>query len=110
MLLDVLGLIRLAEYYPLHAESVEHKFYELAFLAFSISLGLLGLFPAILPVTLLRSFGYAGAEVPDLLNKIYKARQTPLNGPLIATARSQRGPDPQLCRPAERYRMAGERG
>lgn len=84
VLLDVLGLHPSSvEYYPLQAESVEHKFYELAFLDYSISLGLLGLFPAILPLTLLRSFGYAGAEVPDLLNKIYKARQTPLTGPLI---------------------------
>ena len=71
------------EYYPLQVESLEHKFYELAFLDFSVSLNLLGLFPAIIPLTLLRSFGYAGSEVPDLLNKVYKARQTPLTGPLI---------------------------
>jgi hypothetical protein len=84
ILLDVLGLHPSSvEYYPLQAESVEHKFYELAFLNFSIALGFLNLFPAIIPLTLLRSFGYTGEQVPDLLNKVYKARQTPLDGPLI---------------------------
>lgn len=71
ILLDVLGLHPASvEYYPLQAESVEHKFYELAFLDFSIALNFLGLFPAVIPLTLLRSFGYTGAEVPDLLNKV----------------------------------------
>jgi hypothetical protein len=84
ILLDVLGLHPSSvEYYPLQAESVEHKFYELAFLDFSIALNFLGLFPAVIPLTLLRSFGYIGAEVPDLLNKVYKARQTPLDGPVV---------------------------
>jgi hypothetical protein len=84
ILLDVLGLHPTSvEYYPLQAESVEHKFYELAFLDFSVALSLLGLFPAADPLTLLRNFGYTGAEVPDLLRKVYKARQTPLDGPVI---------------------------
>jgi hypothetical protein len=83
-LLDVLGLHPgSVEYYPLQADSVESKFYELAFLDFSIALELLGLFPAVAPFTLLRSFGYTGADVPDLLNKVYRARQTPLDGPII---------------------------
>lgn len=84
ILLDVLGLHPASvEYYPLQAESVAHKFYELAFLNLSVALNFLGLYPAILPLTLLRSFGYAGKEVPDLLNQIFKARQTPLTGPVI---------------------------
>lgn len=84
ILLDVLGLHPSSvEYYPLQVESVEHKFYELAFLNYSVALSFLGLFPTIIPLTLLRSLGYAGEEVPDLLNKVYKARQTPLDGPLI---------------------------
>jgi hypothetical protein len=84
ILLDVLGLHPSSvEYYPLQAESVEHKFYELAFFNFSFALNFLGLFPAIIPLTLLRSFGYTGEEVPDLLNKVYTARQTPLTGPLV---------------------------
>jgi hypothetical protein len=84
ILLDVLGLHPSSvEYYPLQAESVEHRFYELAFLDYSISLQLLGLFPAVTPLTLLRSLGYTGDQVPDLLNKIYRARQTPLTGPLV---------------------------
>lgn len=84
ILLDVLGLHPgSAEFYPLQADSVEHKFYELAFLDFSIALNFLGLFPTVTPLTLLRSFGYTGADVPDLLNKVYRARQTPLDGPII---------------------------
>ncbi len=84
LLLDVLGLHPSSvEYYPLQAESLEHKFYELAFLDFSISLDLLDFFPATIPLGLLRSFGYNGSEIPDLLNQMYKARQTPLMGPLI---------------------------
>ena len=83
-LLDVLGLHPgSVEYYPLQAESIEHRFYELAFLDYALSLQLLGLFPAVTPLTLLRSFGYTGDQVPDLLNKIYRARQTPLTGPLV---------------------------
>ncbi|MGQ0603865.1 MAG: hypothetical protein ACT4QE_19460 [Anaerolineales bacterium] len=83
-LLDVLGLHpNSVEYYPLQAESVAHKFYELAFLNYSVALNFLGLFPAIIPLTLLREFGYTGDQVPDLLNQVYKARQTPLDGPLI---------------------------
>lgn len=82
--LDVLGLHSgSVEYYPLSAESAGAKFYELAFYDYSISLALLGLFPAIIPLSLLRSFGYVGADIPDLLNQIYRARQTPLDGPLI---------------------------
>jgi hypothetical protein len=84
LLLDVLGLHpNSVEYYPLQAESVEHKFYELSFWNFSFALNFFNLFPAIIPLTLLRSLGYAGQEVPELLNKVFKARQTPLDGPLI---------------------------
>jgi hypothetical protein len=84
ILLDVLGLHPTSvEYYPLQAESTAHKFYELAFLNYSVALNFLGLFPAILPLTLLRNFGYTGDQIPDLLNQVYRARQTPLDGPLI---------------------------
>ena len=84
MLLDVLGLHPgSVEYYPLQADSVEHKFYELALLNFPLALKFLGFFPLVTPLTLLRGFGYSGEEVPDLLNKVYKARQTPLDGPII---------------------------
>lgn len=84
ILLDVLGLHPTSvEYYPLQAESLDQKFYELLFMDQSIAFGLLNLFPSAIPLALLRSFGYAGAEVPDVLNKIFKARQTPLTGPLI---------------------------
>ncbi len=84
ILLDVLGLHPSSvEYYPLQAESVEHKFYELSFLDFSAALRVLNLFPAAIPLALLRRFGYNGEAVPDLLKKLYKAHQTPLTGPLI---------------------------
>ncbi|WP_447600262.1 hypothetical protein [Nitrospira sp. Nam80] len=84
ILLDVLGLHPSSvEYYPLQAESLDHKFYELLFFDSTIAFGLLNLFPSAIPLALLRSFGYVGAEVPDLLTKVFKARQTPLTGPLI---------------------------
>ena len=84
ILLDVLGLHPgSVEYYPLQSDSVAHKFYELAFLNYSVALELLGLFPAVVPLTLLRSFGYSGEQVPELLKQVYRARQTPLDGPLI---------------------------
>jgi hypothetical protein len=84
VLLDVLGLHPTSvEYYPLHAESVEQKFYELAFFDVTVALHFLDLMQAIVPLTLLRSFGYTGDEIPDLLSKVWKARQTPLDGPLI---------------------------
>lgn len=84
VLLDVLGLHPASvEYYPLQADSLEHKFYELALLNFSVAVQLVSLFPPADPLDLLRSFGYTGEETPDLLNKLYKARQTPLTGPVI---------------------------
>jgi hypothetical protein len=84
VLLDVLGLHPTSvEFYPLNAESVEHKFYELAFFDISIALEFLNLMQAIIPLSLLRSFGYTGNDIPDLLTKVWKARQTPLTGPLI---------------------------
>ena len=84
ILLDVLGLHPSSvEYYPLQAESLDHKFYELLFFDSTIAFGLLNLFPSAIPLALLRSFGYVGAEVPDLLNKMFKSRQTPLTGPVI---------------------------
>jgi hypothetical protein len=84
VLLDVLGLHPTSvEYYPLQAESVDHKFYELSFFHFPTAMSLLAGLPAAIPLQLLHQFGYTGVDVPDLLNKIFKARQTPLNGPLI---------------------------
>lgn len=84
ILLDVLGLHPgSVEYYPLQADSVEHKFFELTFLNYPVALQLLNLFPAVVPLTLLRSFGYVGEQVPTLLNSVYRARQTPLDGPLV---------------------------
>jgi hypothetical protein len=84
ILLDVLGLHPgSVEYYPLQADSVEHKFFELVFLNYAVALQLLDLFPAVVPLTLLRSFGYLGEQVPTLLNSVYRARQTPLDGPLV---------------------------
>jgi hypothetical protein len=84
ILLDVLGLHPgSVEYFPLQAESVQQKFYELAFLDHSMSLDLLGRFPPASPLDVLRRLGYMGEDVPDLLNHVYRARQTPLTGPSI---------------------------
>jgi hypothetical protein len=84
ILIDVLGLHpNSAEFHPLQSESIEHKFYELSFFNFSMALGFLDRFPPVFPMALLRTFGYTGEEVPDLLNKLFKGRQTPLTGPLI---------------------------
>ncbi|WP_157940113.1 hypothetical protein [Arthrobacter ruber] len=84
ILLDVLGLHPTsAEYYPLSADSLDHKVHELSFVNHPAALQLLDLFPAELPLALLRRFGYTGIQIPDLLTKIYRARQTPLDGPLI---------------------------
>jgi hypothetical protein len=83
-LLDVIGLHPTSvEYYPLLADSLEHKSYELSFFAGSLVANLLELFPHEEPVGLLRRLGYAGAEIPDLLSKIYRGRQKPLDGPVI---------------------------
>jgi hypothetical protein len=84
ILLDVLGLHPgSVEYHPVQSDSVAHKFFELAFLDYTAALALLDLFPAVVPLTLLRSLGYAGDTVPDLLNQVYRARQTPLSGPVV---------------------------
>ncbi|MGS2619513.1 hypothetical protein ACVCAH_34130 [Micromonospora sp. LZ34] len=84
ILLDVLGLHPgSVEYHPLQADSLEHKFFELALLNYPVALQLLNLHPAIVPLTLLRSFGYVGDQVPTLLDQVYRARQTPLTGPLV---------------------------
>ncbi|HEX7571839.1 MAG TPA: hypothetical protein VF514_01995, partial [Bacteroidota bacterium] len=84
ILLDVLGLHPAsAEYYPLQVDSMRQKFYESSFLDPSIAMSFLGLFPSAIPLALLRSFGYDGTAVPDILNKVFKARQTPLNGPVV---------------------------
>lgn len=84
VLLDVLGLHSGAvEYHPMQSESVDHKFYELAFLDYSVALGFLGFFPSGSPLSLLRDMGYQGDAVPDLLQKVFKTLQTPLTGPLI---------------------------
>jgi hypothetical protein len=84
VLLDVLGLHPSSvDYHPLVAEGVEHKFYELAFLDFALARRFFDLFPPADPMTLLRRFGYAGDEVPDLLRKVFHARQTPLDGPVV---------------------------
>lgn len=83
-LLDVLGLHPgSAEYYPLQADSAEHKFYEMSFLGWDTALAFYELFPQIIPLTLLRRFGYPGEDVPDLLKLVFRAQQKPLDGPLI---------------------------
>lgn len=84
ILLDVLGLHSGAvEYHPLQADSLAHKFYELSFLDVQLAQDLLAQFSAESPLALLRRFGYAAAQVPDLLNHVFRARQTPLDGPVI---------------------------
>ncbi len=84
VLLDVLGLHPTsAEYHPLGSDSLAHKAHELSFLSWTKAVELMALFPAQLPLALLRRFGYAGAETPELLEKIYRARQTPLDGPVV---------------------------
>lgn len=83
-LLDVIGLHPTSvEYYPLLADSLDHKSYELSFFGSSLVQRLAELFPKTEPIDLLRKLGYAGTEVPDLLTKIYSSRQTPLDGPVI---------------------------
>jgi hypothetical protein len=83
-LLDVVGLHPTSvEYYPLTADSLEHKTYELSFFGTGIVEQLVAMFPANEPVQLLRRLGYTGQEIPDVLTKIYRARQRPLDGPLI---------------------------
>lgn len=83
-LLDVLGLHSGAvEYHPMTSESTDHKFYELAFLDYSVALGFLGFFPSGPPLSLLRDMGYEGDAIPDLLQKLFKPLQTPLTGPLV---------------------------
>ncbi|MGB7537144.1 MAG: hypothetical protein WBM17_01275 [Anaerolineales bacterium] len=84
VLLDVLGLHPgSVEYYPLQAESIDHKFLEMALIDYPSAQALVAEFPPVVPLMLLRSYGYTGDAIPDLLNKIYKARQTPLDGPLV---------------------------
>jgi hypothetical protein len=83
-LLDVVGLHPTSvEYYPLTADSLEHKAYELSFFGTGIVEQLVAMFPASEPIDLLRRLGYAGEEVPDVLTKIYRARQRPLDGPIV---------------------------
>ena len=83
-LLDVVGLHPTSvEYYPLTADSLEHKAYELSFFGTGIVEQLVAMFPASEPVDLLRRLGYAGEEVPDVLTKIYRARQRALDGPIV---------------------------
>ena len=84
VLLDVLGLHPGAvEYHPMQSESVDQKFYELAFFDYSVALGFLGFFPSASPLALLRDTGYTGETIPDVLQKLYRPMQTPLTGPLI---------------------------
>ena len=84
VLLDVLGLHPGAvEYYPLQADSLAHKYYELSLVDLQLAQDLLAQFPAASPIDLLRRFGYVGAEVPEVLNHVFRTRQTPLDGPLI---------------------------
>jgi hypothetical protein len=83
-LLDVLGLHPTSvEYYPLGADSLEHKTYELSFFAGTLVEKLMDMFPNEESVDLLRRLGYTGTEIPDLLTKIYRSRQKPLDGPLV---------------------------
>ena len=83
-LLDVLGLHPTSvEYYPLGADSVDHKTYEMSFFVGTLVAELINMFPNEEPVALLRRLGYAGEEIPDLLTKIYHSRTKPLDGPLV---------------------------
>ena len=86
-LLDVVGLHPTSvEYFPLTADSLEHKTHELSFSSTALVQQLIAQFPAVEPIDLLRKLGYQGEEVPDLLTKIYHARQRPLDGPLVDDA------------------------
>ncbi len=83
-LLDVVGLHPTSvEYYPLGADSLEHKSYELSFISSVLVTRLLALFPNEEPLQLLRRLGYGGQKVPDILTKIYHRRLKPLDGPLV---------------------------
>ncbi|MFJ4790731.1 hypothetical protein [Streptomyces sp. NPDC088794] len=85
-LLDVVGLHPTSvEYYPLTSDSLEHKAYEVSFFGTGTGIveRLVAMFPANEPVGLLRRLGYAGEEVPDVLTKIYRARQRALDGPIV---------------------------
>ncbi len=83
-LLDVIGLHPTSvEYFPLTADGLEHKTHELSFFGLDLVQELISRFPAQEPLDLLRTLGYQGEEVPDLLTKIYHARQRPLDGPLV---------------------------
>lgn len=83
-LLDVLGLHPSAvEFHPLQADSLAHKYYELSFLDAELAGDLLSQFPPASPLTLLRQFGYAGTEMPELLRHVYRTRQTRLDGPVV---------------------------
>jgi len=83
-LLDIVGLHPTSvEYYPLTADSLEHKGYELSFFGTGIVEQLVAMFPASEPVDLLRRLGYAGEQVPGILTKIYRASQRALDGPIV---------------------------
>ena len=83
-LLDVLGLHPTSvEYYPLLGDSLAHKSYELSFFGGTLVEKLIGMFPNEEPADLLRRLGYAGDEIPDLLTKIYRGREKPLDGPVV---------------------------
>jgi hypothetical protein len=83
-LLDVLGLHAAStEYYPLQADSLEQKFHELALFDTTIASQFLAIVQSLLPMVFLRSFGYQGDDIPELLTKIWKPLQTPLTGPVI---------------------------
>lgn len=83
-LLDVLGLHPTSvEYYPLTADSLEHKAYEVSLFGTAILELLIDRFPPKDALALLRRLGYDGEQVPDLLTKLYRARRKPLDGPLI---------------------------
>ena len=71
---------------------------------------LIAQFPAQEPIDLLRKLGYQGEEVPDILTKIYHARQRPLDGPLVDDVPlSETAPDPRLRRRAQLRPVAGRR-
>lgn len=83
-LLDVLGLHPTSvEYYPLLADSLEHKAYELSFFGGLMVKRLMAMFPNEAPMELLHRLGYPGTEIPDLLTKVYRGRTTPLDGPVV---------------------------
>ena len=111
-LLDVVGLHPTSvEYYPLGADSLEHKSYELSFFSSVLVTRLLALFPNEEPLQLLRRLGYGGQKVPDILTKIYHRRLKPLDGPLVDDVPlSETAPIRAICGQSQLHPVAHRRG